>query len=258
MQDKVALCFLVWNERQGCEVDLPLVDRCIFDEVFAIDGGSTDGTADVFAKYGIPVHRQTRRGLNAAYWQAVETSTSDHIVVFFPKGTIVPSVLRGFRQLLTRGEKFIVASRVIPGGRCEEHDQWLKPRKWGVCCLAMVSSLLWRRQGPMIWDVLHGVKGFSKAAFLAMNPSRTGLTIDLEMVIRSYKLGITPLEVPVIECPRSYGTTRFKILPTGIKLAKCLFTEIRRSLARRSSLPALPLEPSSVELPDSGGGDVGV
>jgi glycosyltransferase involved in cell wall biosynthesis len=256
MPKRVALCFLTWNERQGCEMDLPLVDRYIFDEVFAIDGGSTDGTVDAFAKYGIPVHRQTQRGLNAAYWQAVETATSDYVVVFFPKGTVSPSILPGFRDLLSRGEEFVVASRIIPGGRCEEDDRWLKPRKWGVCFLASVSSLLWRRKGPMVWDVLHGVKGFSKAAFLTMNPSRTGLTIDLEMVIRSYKLGITPLEVPVIESIRSYGTTRFRILPTGIKLARCLLAEIRGSLACRPGQASLPHEavaPSSAKLPNAEG-----
>jgi hypothetical protein len=225
MQKTIALCFLVWNERQGCEVDLPSIDRSIFDEVFAIDGGSTDGTAEVFGKYGIPVHRQAQQGLNAAYWQAVETATSDCIVVFFPKGTLSPSILPVFRELLNRGEEFVVASRVMPGGRCEEDDKWLKPRKWGIRCLAAVSSFLWRRKGPIVWDVLHGVKGFSKAAFLAMNPSRTGLTIDLEMVIRAYKSGIPRLEFPVNESSRSYGTTRFKILPTGIKLAKCLLAE---------------------------------
>ena len=259
MQRTISLCFLVWNERQGCEVDLPLIDRSIFDEVFAIDGGGTDGTADVFAKYGIPVHRQAQQGLNAAYWQAVETATSDCIVVFFPKGTLSASILPVFRELLNRGEEFVVASRVIRGGMCEEDDEWLKPRKWGISCLAAVSSLLWRRKGPMVWDVLHGVKGFSKAAFLAMNPSRTGLTIDLEMVIRAYKSGIPPLEFPVIESSRSYGTTRFKILPTGIKLAKCLLSEMRGRLAlpqAPSPAPAERLPPLPRSFPNGDSGDL--
>lgn len=240
MPKRIALCFLVWNERQGCEIDLPQADSSIFDEVFAIDGGSNDGTASVFEQYGIPVYPQTRRGLNAAYWQAVETSTCDSVVVFFPKGTLSPSILWDFKQRLLSGEEFVIASRIIPGSRNEEDGRWFRPRKWGVRSLALISWLLWRRRRPIVWDVLHGVKGFSREAFLAMNPSRTGLAIDLEMVIRSYKLGIRPREFPVIEHRRAFGETRFKILPTSIRLAKCLLAELRPSAGKREEVEVPP------------------
>lgn len=241
MRKRIALCFVVWNERQGCEIDLPLIDQSIFDEVFAIDGGSTDGTPEIFARYHIPVHRQLEPGLNAAYWQAVETTTCDDVVVFFPKGTISPAILYDFRRYLLEGYEFVIASRAVKGGRNEDDDRFLKLRKWGVTCLALFSWLAWRRRTPIIWDVLHGVKAFSREAFFALNPSRTGLTIDLEMVILSYKLGIRPFEFPVIENARSFGVTTFKILPTSIKLAKCLLTELTTPRAKAYCEP-LPVE----------------
>lgn len=233
MQNTVSLCFIAWNEEQGCEIDLPLIDRTLFDEVFAIDGGSTDHTVSVFERFNIPVYRQRSRGLNAAYWQGVETATSDHVVVFFPKGTLSPSILPTFKEHLLNGQELIIASRMAKGGRNEEDRHWFKPRKWGICCLALFSALVWRREGPVVWDVLHGVKGFSRRAFLAMNPSRAGVTIDLEMVVRSYRLRIPRGEFPVIEESRPFGSTKFKILPTGMKLARFLLSELHHSLRQR-------------------------
>lgn len=226
MHDTVSLCFIAWNEEQGCEIDLPLIDPTLFDEVFAIDGGSTDKTVSVFERFNIPVYRQRTRGLNSAYWQAVETATSDHVIVFFPKGTISPSILPRFKDHLLNGAELVIASRMAEGGRNEEDGHWLKPRKWGIRCLALFSALMWRREGPMVWDVLHGVKAFSRRAFLAMNPSGTGITIDLEMVVRAYRLRISRVEFPVIEESRPFGITKFKILPTSIKLAKFLLSEM--------------------------------
>jgi len=44
---KITLCLLVFNERAGCEVDVPKLRRDTFDDVYAVDGGSTDGTGGV-------------------------------------------------------------------------------------------------------------------------------------------------------------------------------------------------------------------
>jgi hypothetical protein len=179
----VSLCFLVWNERRGCELDIPRIDFRFFDEVFAIDGGSTDGTVAVLESFGVPVHRQQRPGLNNAYWEAAEVSRCENIVVYFPKGTLPVETVYRFQSFFEQGKSLVIASRLAAGGRNEEDSQFWRPRKWGVKGLALVAALLWRREGPMVWDVLHGVKGFSVEAFKSMNPTRGGLSIDLEMVI---------------------------------------------------------------------------
>src|SRR5574339_340289 len=92
-----SLCFLVWNEKQGCLADLPHVDFAQFDEVFAIDGGSEDGTIELLKRFGVTVYPQAVKSLNAAYWQAAQTSKCDRTVVFFPKGTIDPAILPGLK-----------------------------------------------------------------------------------------------------------------------------------------------------------------
>jgi glycosyltransferase involved in cell wall biosynthesis len=226
MQPKTSLCFIVWNEKRGCELDLPQFDFSEFDEVFAIDGGSTDGTVEVLRQHGVVVHSQVRRSLNAAYWQAVEAAACENIVVFFPKGTLDPTIVKEMRLLLLADNEMVVASRLMKGARNEEDDRLLRPRKWGIRVLAMFAALCWCRRRPIVQDVLHGVKGFTKHAFLDMNPSPVGVSIDLEMVVRAYRLKLPVCEFPVVETARNWGGSRFKILPTGIRLARFLWSEL--------------------------------
>jgi glycosyltransferase involved in cell wall biosynthesis len=225
---KISLSLLVWNELEGCKLDVPHLPRDAFDEVYAIDGGSTDGTVEYLESQGIPVYRQPKKGLNAAYIHAVEKSTCDAVVVFFPKGTIPTSDLLKFRPLLEDGYDLVVAGRNMAGARNEEDDRLIKPRKWGVLALAGLAAVLWKREGNFVRDVLHGFKGFSVAGFKKMDPSDHGLSIDIEMVVRSYRHRLARTEFPTTESPRSYGDTHFKLLPTGIALAKYLLREFKR------------------------------
>jgi glycosyltransferase involved in cell wall biosynthesis len=226
---KVSLCLIVWNELRGCQLDVPQLPVDAFDEVFAVDGGSTDGTVDYLEKAGIPVHRQPKRGLNAAYVHANDISTCDAVVVFFPKGTLPTEDLLKFRSLFEAGYDLVVASRQIDGSINEEDSRLWKPRKWAVWGLSVFASLIWRREGVWVRDVLHGFKGWRKSAFFKMNVLDHGLSIDIEMVVRSYKLRLPRKEFATMELLRGYGDTHFKIWPTGKQLLAYLWFELWRT-----------------------------
>jgi glycosyltransferase involved in cell wall biosynthesis len=223
---KISLCLLVWNELEGCKLDVPKLPRDAFDEVFAVDGGSTDGTIEFLQSQGIPVHRQVEPGLNAAYWQSIEISSADAAVFFFPKGTLPPEDLHQFRPWLESGCDLVIASRNIAGASNEEDCRFFKPRKWLANTLSLIVALIWKCEGWRVRDVLHGVKGFTVNGFRIMNPSRTGISIDLEVVVRSYRLRLPRAEFPTREMPRPFGETHFKILPTGLKLLRYLAAEL--------------------------------
>jgi glycosyltransferase involved in cell wall biosynthesis len=225
---KVSLCLIVRNELQGCREDVPRLPREAFDEVFAVDGNSTDGTAEYLREQGIPVHPQPKRGLNAAYVHANAVATGDAVVVFFPKGTLPVEDLLRFRPLFEAGHDLVVASRQVEGARNEEDVGIWRPRKWAVLGLAMVAALVWRREGPWIRDVLHGFKGWRRSAFERMRILDEGLSIDIEMVVRSYKLRLSRTEFPTSEKSRGYGETHFKMWPTGRKLLRYLWFELGR------------------------------
>ena len=140
---RIGLCLLVWNELKGCQCDVPKLPRDCFDELFAIDGGSTDGTIEYLASQGITAVQQPKRGYNNAYIAAFQRSSCDALVIFHPKGSIDPESLREMAAAMRAGTQLVIASPNARGSRNEEDGQLLKPRKWFVGGLSALSALLW-------------------------------------------------------------------------------------------------------------------
>ena len=227
---RLTLCLLTWNEVEGCKYDVPKLPLDQFEEVFAIDGGSADGTVEYLNSVGITTHKQPVRGYNQAYLYAFEKCTTDALILFHPKGAIAPSDVARFRSFLEQGYDLVIASRMVRGARNEEDDRLLRPRKWFVEGLGLVSWLVWRRRGRIVWDVLHGMRAMRRDRFWDIDPLPRGLSVDLEMVVRSYRHGFRMIEFPIVEIPRLYGQTHFAAWSTGKLLLRYLLTELRRTL----------------------------
>jgi len=223
---RVSLCLLTLNERQGCERDVPCLPRDAFDQVYAVDGGSQDGTVEYLLSQGIPVHRQPRPTLNAATAFAFELCTSDALVIFFPKATVPPAEILKFPPLFARGYQLVVASRMLPGASAKEDGRWFRPRKLSGRALGWLAAALWWREGNRITDPLHGVRGMTCDAWRRMQVSDSGVTIDLESVVRAYRLRMPRAEFPVREMPRSYGDSHFGFASTGKQMFRFIAREL--------------------------------
>ena len=225
---RITLCLLTWNELEGCRHDVPLLPRAAFDEIFALDAGSTDGTAEYLQSQGIRVHRQTLPGYNGAYICAFRQCSTDALTLFHPKGSVDPRELLKVRPLLEEGHDLVIASRMVDGAVNEEDTHFVKPRKWFVLGLALIAAVLWRRDGYFVRDVLHGFRAMRKDAFFSIAPLQSGLSIDLEMVVRAYRKRLRRCEFPVQERPRLSGETHFRAWSTGKKLLRYLLLELTR------------------------------
>lgn len=227
----VALCLITWNEIEGCKHDVPLIDRSQFDEIYCIDGGSTDGTVEYLEGQGIKVYKQTAKGLNQACKDGCNFCSSDAFVFYHPKGTIPVEDTYKFRAYYEQGYDFVVGSRMMKGARNEEDSKLLKPRKWFVLALGLAAKILFKKEGNTVWDTLHGFRGMTVEAFKRCNISDMSPSIDIEMVCRSYKLKLKRIEFPTTELPRLAGESHFKAWATGKKLLKYLSWEIKRGRA---------------------------
>lgn len=227
----VALCLITWNELEGCKHDVPLIDRSQFDEIYCVDGGSTDGTVEYLESQGIKVYKQTAKGLNQACKDGCNFCSSDAFVFYHPKGTIPVEDTYKFRAYYDEGYDFVVGSRMMKGAHNEEDSKLLKPRKWFVLALGLAAKILFKKEGNTVWDTLHGFRGMTVDAFNRCNISDMSPSIDIEMVCRSYKLKLKRIEFPTTELPRLAGESHFKAWATGKKLLKYLMWEIKRGKA---------------------------
>ncbi len=225
---RVALILITWNELDGCKHDVPLIDRSKFDEIFCIDGGSKDGTVQYLEEQGIPVYRQTAKGLNQACKDGVAHCTCDAFVFFHPKGSIPVKDTYKFRKYFEKGYEFVVGSRMMKGAHNEEDEKLFRPRKWFVLCLGLMAKIFFKREGNTVWDTLHGFRGMTVDAFNRCDITDMSPSIDIEMVCRSYKLGLKRIEFPTNERQRIAGDSHFKAFATGKKLLKYFFFEVRR------------------------------
>lgn len=224
----IGLCLITWNELEGCKHDVPLIDRSKFDQVYCIDGGSTDGTVEYLQEQGIEVYRQTAKGLNQACKDGANFCKCDAFVFFHPKGSIPVEDTYKFRELYEQGYEFVVGSHMMKKSHNEEDNKLLKPRKWFVLGLGLAAKILFKREGNTVWDTLHGFRGMTVEAFKKCDISDMSPSVDIEMVCRSYKLKLKRIEFPTTEGPRIAGETHFKAFATGKKLLKYLFWEIGR------------------------------
>jgi hypothetical protein len=163
-----------------------------------------------------PEHLQGQpQGNKAACVYAFEKCRTVALILFHPKGSVPVVDTEKFRYFFEQGYDLVIASRNIKGARNEEDNKLIKYRKWFVTILAFISAMLFRREGIMIWDILHGFRGMKVKSFHEINPTVHGVTIDLEMVSRSYKKRLKRFEFPTMEAPRLAGISKFKELPTG-------------------------------------------
>jgi hypothetical protein len=159
--------------------------------------------------------------------------------MYHPKGSIDPAILRSFRSYFEQGYDLVIASRLVAGGVNEEDEKILRPRKWFVELLGMIAAVLWKRRGIRIRDVLHGCRGMRRDRFFAIEPLLTGVSMDLEIVVRCYRCGLRAIEFSVVERVRLSGERRFKALPTGAALIWYVARELRRQIDPSASLEAI-------------------
>ena len=154
-----ALVILTWNEIDGTTA---LVDQFPVNEVtevIAVDGGSTDGTVEVFEKAGIKVVGQEKRGRGEAFRVAIANTTSENIVFYSPDGNEDPAdIVKVFEELEKGEADMVIASRFHTDGSNEEDDETFAYRKWANQAFTFAANFCWNISSeisctylPMIW-----------------------------------------------------------------------------------------------------------
>lgn len=226
MRLKRALVLLTFNEIEALPKIFDLIPFSAVDEVFAVDGGSKDGTVEYLQSKGVKVLSQPRRGRGCAFQVALDATDAEVLCYYSPDGNEDPAdIPRLFEKLEAGGYDLVVASRMMKGAHNEEDEQAFPLRKWVNQAFTLLANLIWNR-GPYVTDTINGLRAVRADSFRRCQCRVDGFVIEYLMSMRMMKLGLRIGEIPTYESPRLGGQSTAHSWPTGVEFTKQFLREV--------------------------------
>lgn len=226
MRLKRALVLLTFNEIEALPKLFDRIPLSAADEVFAVDGGSKDGTVEYLASMGVKVVGQPRRGRGCAFQAALDATDADVLCYYSPDGNEDPDdIPKVFETLEAGGYDLVVASRMCRGAHNEEDEETLKLRKWVNQAFTFLANALWNR-GPYVTDTINGFRAVRADSLRRCACRVDGFVVEYLMSMRMMKLGMRIGEIATYESPRLGGQSTAHSWPTGVEFTKHLLREI--------------------------------
>ena len=101
---------------------MPRIDPKWVDEIFLLDGNSTDGSKEFLESQGYQVVSQKSKGVKAAFWEAFDQIQTDMIIPFSPDGNSDPRDIPRLVEKINQGYDIVVASRYFAGRKSLDDD----------------------------------------------------------------------------------------------------------------------------------------
>jgi dTDP-L-rhamnose 4-epimerase len=158
-----------------------------------VDNGSTDGSAELAARWGARVVSEPRRGFGAACHAGLEAAEQEIVCMMDCDGSLDPGELPALVALLESGEADLVLGRRLP-----TRGAW--PLHARVANTAL-AALLRRRTGLALRD-LGPMRVARRTDLLALGLADRAFGYPLEMVIRAGAADWRVKELAVTYLPR--------------------------------------------------------
>jgi glycosyltransferase involved in cell wall biosynthesis len=236
------------NEARNLPHVLPALPEGL-DQVILVDGGSTDGTADVARELvpDITVIGQTRKGKGNALACGFAAATGDFIVMLDADGSTDPAEIPRFVDALKHGADFAKGSRFMPGAGSSDISRL---RQRGNFVLNKIVNILY---GTRYTDLCYGYNAFRRDCLEAIGLDASteeghdpgemlwgdGFEVETLINIRVAKAGLRVFEVPSFERNRVYGTSNLNAFSDGFRVLRTIHTERKSGSRRRAARDAM-------------------
>jgi glycosyltransferase (TIGR04182 family) len=185
-----------------------------FENIFVIDGNSTDSTREIARREGARVEVQRGEGKGAAVKQAFELIEDEIIVMIDGDATYSPSDVGILLGPIENDEAdHVIGNRFAYGGafsKLHRFGNWLLNKTFGF------------GYGVRLSDILSGYRALTRYGVERMNLQRKGFEIEAEMAIESVKKGIRIKEVPIRYKKRG-GQSKLHFVRDGSRIAYTLY-----------------------------------
>lgn len=196
--DRDAVCVLIptLDEAATIEAVIEGFREHGYDRILVIDGGSTDGTADLARDAGARVREQSGSGKGQAVREALSYITAPYVLMVDGDGTYRPTDAdRMVMPLVTGAADHVIGNRFAD----------LQPGS--MTRLNQVGNRLINRAYRVIHhrehhDILSGYRAFTRSSVERLELNADGFGIETELAVACVRAGIETTEVPITYRPR--------------------------------------------------------
>lgn len=201
--------------RNEAETIAFVVEECrrYAGEVIVVEGGSTDGTAEVAEAAGARVVRDRGTGKGAALRLAVGHVTTPFCVFIDADGSHDPIDIPMLVAPIKAGTCDHVTGSRLLGGSDELHgggDEFLR-----LAGSALITFLINWRFGTRLSDSQNGFRAIRTDVFRKLDLHAQHTTIEMEMIMATLASGFRIAEVPTHERPRAAGFSKISLSRPG-------------------------------------------
>jgi len=202
MQNEIELSIVMpcLNEAETLEACIgkaqtAIAGHALAAEIIVADNGSTDGSQDIALRNGARVVAVREKGYGAALRGGISAARGTYVLMGDADDSYDFGDLFRFVEQLRLGFALVMGCRLPKGGGVIMPGAMpLKHRILGNPVLSFIGRLFFK--SPMT-DFHCGMRGFTKAAFDAMDLHTSGMEFASEMVIKATLLNMPMTEIPI-------------------------------------------------------------
>jgi dolichol-phosphate mannosyltransferase len=178
-------------------------------QVLVVEGGSTDGTAQIALDAGARVIRDSGLGKGAALRLAMEHVTTAICVFVDADGSHDPIDIPLLVAPIREGRAVHVHGSRLLGGSDELHGGW--DEFFRLAGSALITCLINMRFNTRLSDSQNGFRAIRTDAFRSLALRSRHTTIEMELIMASLCAGHVLLEVPTHERSRIAGYSKISL-----------------------------------------------
>ena len=193
---RVSICVPAKNEEPTIREILER-SRPRGDEIFVVDGHSTDRTREIAQSMGVPVYLDEGRGKGCAVREAIQRATGDILAFIDADVSFDPDDIPRLVEPVARGEADYANGSRMRGGSDELHgdlDKFIRMVGQDIITLGINY-----RFGVRLTDSQSGFRAVRLEAARQIELVEDITTTEQEMIIKFLRRGFRVVEVPTHE-----------------------------------------------------------